>query len=193
MSTPRTTIRRPGGRTRRHTERIHAATVALLIDGGYAAVTFQTVAEQAAVSRATMYRRWLSRAGLVADAVRAAVTDAIEIPDTGSLHGDLSQILRHTASFITSPIGAAALAAGLEIGFGDDAEERRDLWDRRSEDFAPVFDTARARGEIDSDFDDEAVLAMTAGAVYHRILVMGRPVDDDWITRVVDRAVGPVS
>ncbi|HRE00510.1 MAG TPA: TetR-like C-terminal domain-containing protein, partial [Ilumatobacteraceae bacterium] len=99
--------------------------------------------------------------------------------------GDLMRILAQTAAFITSPVGAAALAAGLEIGFGDDAGERRALWDGRAIDFAPVFERARERGEIDDRFDDEAVLAMTAGAVYHRVLAMGRHVDDAWISRVV--------
>lgn len=192
MSAPDLTPRRPGGRTQRHTERIRSATVALLLDGGYAAVTFQAVAEQAGVSRATMYRRWPSRAALVAEAVRVAVSDAIAIPDTGSLRGDLVDILRSTASFISSPIGTAALMAGLEIGFGEDAHERRRLWDRRAKDFESVFDRARSRGEIDEDFDHEAVLAMTAGAVYHRVIAMGRPVDEQWIQRVVDQALGPV-
>lgn len=179
---------RPGGRTRRHTDRIHAATVRLLVAGGYQAVTFQAVAESAQVSRATMYRRWSSRAALVSDAVGSAVTSAIEVPDTGSFRGDLTRILAQTAAFITSPVGSAAIAAGLEIGLGDDAGERRALWDSRAIDFAPVFHRARIRGEIDDDFDDEAVLAMAAGAVYHRVLAMGRPVDDAWIARVVRRA-----
>ena len=43
---------RPGGRTAEVTQRVFAATMDLLVVGGFEAVTFQEVAERAGVGRA---------------------------------------------------------------------------------------------------------------------------------------------
>ena len=107
---------RPGGRTAEHTRRITDATLDLLLDGGLGAVTFQAVAERADVGRATMYRRWSTPAHLVVDAIRSVAADRIEIADTGTLLGDLTAVLGQIGEFIISPVGRAAVIAGLQIG-----------------------------------------------------------------------------
>ena len=70
------------------------------------AVTFQAVAERAAVGRATMYRRWPSPAHLAVDAIRARSSDDIKVADHGSLAGDLTAVLRQIGSFIVTQWGA---------------------------------------------------------------------------------------
>jgi AcrR family transcriptional regulator len=71
---------------------IHEATRAQLAERGYAGVTFEGVARRARTSRSVLYRRYRSRAQMVADALGALRWQ----PDwmtTGTLRQDLLLIL----------------------------------------------------------------------------------------------------
>jgi AcrR family transcriptional regulator len=73
-------------------ERILDAALEVLAEHGYDGMTIDMVAARVATARATVYRRWASKADLVVDAVahlsRSDVGPA-ELPDTGTLRGDL--------------------------------------------------------------------------------------------------------
>lgn len=181
--------RRPGGRTRELTERITTATLDLLVEEGYEAVTFAAVAERAGVGRATMYRRWASTAELVGEAIRRVAADEIRIRDLGSLGDDLTDVLTQIGAFITSPVGRAALAAGLTRP-DPPSDATAAGWARRWADVRPVFDRAIARGELSAGVDADALFAAAAGAVYFRTLVMGEPVDRAWIARSLAAVLG---
>jgi AcrR family transcriptional regulator len=179
-------VRRPGGRTHDHSVRIFNCVLEILGAEGYAALTFQNVAEKAEVSRSTLYRRWPTRADMVLDAIATSIYGRIQIADTGSLAGDLKATLTQMGRVLMSPVGAGALAAVAEIGRGaPESEHRRQMWDKRFADFSPLFENARRRGEIAKSFDTEAALAMLAGGLYYRVLVMARDVDKAWIDRMV--------
>ena len=69
---------------------IFAAVVALLVEAGYDKLTFDAVATAVRASKATLYRRWPTKADLVLDAVAAQLAAEPERDDdTGSLRGDL--------------------------------------------------------------------------------------------------------
>ena len=92
MSTEHRTAaeRRPPGRPR--SERSHLAivraTLELLTEVGYQRLTMEQVQRRAGVGKATIYRRWDSKAELVKDAIQY-VSAELPIPDTGSLRGGL--------------------------------------------------------------------------------------------------------
>ncbi len=162
--------------------------MALLVEGGIDALTFQNVAERAGVSRATMYRRWPSPAHLAADVIRATASDAIEIVDTGSLTGDLTSVMRSIGAFLATSVGRAAVIAGMQI----DVTEAGELggWSERWVQVVPIFDRALERGELAPAIDVPALFAALAGPLYFRTIVMGRLVDDDWIERVLATVLG---
>lgn len=183
-------MRRPGGRTAQTSKKIFDAVFDLLIEGGYAAVTFQAVAERANVGRATIYRRWTDPGSLVAEAVRARAAEQIVAPDTGSLRGELKDVLGQIVQFITSPIGRAALLAS----FGDqtrdsDALPHEARWATRWQDIEPIFKRAKARGEMAADADSEILFAQLAGAIYFRLFVISSLPDDSWIERILDQSL----
>ena len=71
-------------------EAILEATRALLVEGGYGAVSMDKVAANAGVGTQTVYRRWPSKAPMVAEAVMQAYTlTEFTLPDTGDLVEDL--------------------------------------------------------------------------------------------------------
>ena len=182
--------RRPGGRTADVSKRIEEATLGLLVEGGFDAVTFQEVAKRADVGRATLYRRWESPAALVQDAVLQFVEAEVVAGDAGSLRADLDALLRQIATFLSGPIGKAAMIASLVAPRGeDDKTIEASVWPSRSAAIEPIFERAKQRGELAAETDFEALFANVAGALYFRIIVMGAAIDDECIGRVLDAAL----
>ena len=61
------------------------ATLELLLDAGYDRLTMDAVAARARASKATLYRRWSTKASLVVDAlIRSKHSPELGDPDTGS-------------------------------------------------------------------------------------------------------------
>lgn len=178
-------VRRPGGRTAEVSQRIFDTVIEILVRGGLAECTFQSIAAEAGVDRSTLYRRWPDRASLVLDAIAARIDVDVALSDTGTLDGDLSHALRQLARFLGSPVGRAALHAVTESSSSAKDKFQRELWDRRWLAINALFQRAIARGEMAPTADCEAILGAAAGAMYFRILVAGRPINSEWIDRVL--------
>ena len=87
------------GRKRDHTRDrvILDSTLAVLAEQGYEGTTIDLVAGHAGMARATVYRRWPTKADLVVDAVSQMSQGDVEVgqlPDTGTLRGDMVAMIR---------------------------------------------------------------------------------------------------
>src|SRR5258707_14798249 len=69
-----------------------AVTLQLLQQHGYDRLTLDAVATTAHASKATLYRRWPTKAELVLAAFVEGVRQVAVVPDTGTLRGDLLQM-----------------------------------------------------------------------------------------------------
>ena len=111
---------------RRGSAREHAildAAVQLLAETGYERITVDQIAARAGASKATMYRRWPSKAELVGDALRRhAESGSPRATDTGSLRGDLIAAVDGMTRSITGRDGPALL--GLVEAVRDHADLR---------------------------------------------------------------------
>ena len=78
------------------------AAIDILAETGYDRMTMDMVATRAKTGKATIYRRWSSKARLVRDALVSMSSQSVELkklPDTGTLKGDLlASLTRPTAS-----------------------------------------------------------------------------------------------
>ena len=83
--------------------------MAALVEHGYESLNVEDVAQRAGVHKTTVYRRWPTKAELVADAVRERSADRVEVPDTGSLAGDLQALARAVVASIGSAEGSAMI------------------------------------------------------------------------------------
>lgn len=70
-------------------EVIVAAAAELLVGLSYDAVSIDAIAARAGVGKASIYRRWPSKAALVLDTVRSRQLPLGPARDTGSLRGEL--------------------------------------------------------------------------------------------------------
>jgi AcrR family transcriptional regulator len=156
-----------GGRSTRVVEQVLVATVSELAESGYRAFRMDRVSAAAGVNKTTIYRRWPTKALLVAAAVawmRRLVHD-VPLPDTGSLERDLSGAFRRRMSFKDRVEGRAwarllAEKHDPEVGaiIGDAVKERSDAW------YAMVT-RAIARGELPDGTDPRLLLTMLGAVV----------------------------
>lgn len=171
---------------------IHAAVLAELTEGGYASLTMERVAERAGAGKASLYRRWNSRAELVRDTAYHSLRDADGAPDTGSLRGDLVAALSQTAALLTGPLGAA-LRAVLSETLADDRVEMRELSLGRGRRLMhDIVQRAVSRGEVRADAVTDLRLDVGQALLRDRFLFRDSAIDADTAVRIVDEVLIPL-
>ena len=167
-----------------------AATLDLLAERGITATTIEAVAERSGVAKTTIYRQWGGQPELVLDAIGTTVTPPTD-PDTGTLRGDLLDLLGGLADALNTSPAAGLLPALIEAAERDPAFAA--LHHREAAQRHQVVLTAIARGidrgELTPDADPADVLDMVAGPVFYRRLVSSGAVDRAFAQRIVDRVV----
>ena len=167
---------RPRVEGERESEILDAA-LDLLCRVGYDRMTMDAVATEARASKATLYRRWSTKSSLVVDAI-LRTKEALQVPevDTGNLRDDLVQMACGHGGLSDSR-SADIMAAMVTALHHDPA-------------FAEEF---RARGEITADLDLDLLSPALAGIILHRGFVLGQPVDEKTVARVVDEIIMPAA
>jgi AcrR family transcriptional regulator len=170
---PRRTPGRP--RSEESHRAIIRATLELLLDAGYRALTMEGVSARAGVGKATIYRRWSSKHELVRDAIVFMHDDAVA-PDTGSLRGDYEGMASRVLS-AAHRSGAATLMPRLLGEVANDPELRtifyENLVEPRRAQMRTILRRAVDRGEIRDDVDVELMIDLFAGPVVYRLLITG--------------------
>lgn len=179
MQSDHSTVR-PVGRGAKVRAAVHAATLAELVDKGYAALTVENIAQRAGVHKTTVYRRWKDRESLLTDALAEHMALDIPVPDTGAIESDLRALARSIVEAFTSPTGQAILAAMFTgaAHLPEIAAARRHVFDDRLARGEPVVTRATERGELPRDTDPVELLKTLAAPIYLRLLITAEPVDE---------------
>ncbi|MFI5808018.1 TetR/AcrR family transcriptional regulator [Streptomyces sp. NPDC051561] len=172
--------RRPGGRTARTRTAVRDAVLTGLSEHGYPGLTVEYVAEHSGVHKTTLYRRWGSLEGMVADALDMAGEDNWTPPDTGSLEGDLRALARGTAESFADPAQAAAPTAFVAAAFQSPqaAEALRAFYTERFSRCEALVTRAVARGEAAPGTDAGAVVRALSAPLFLRLFITREPVDE---------------
>jgi AcrR family transcriptional regulator len=168
-----------GPRSVQVVESVRAATLAELARTGFAGLTIDAVAKGANVNRTTIYRRWPTKAALLAAVAEPLLRSYDEDPDTGSLSGDfmvLMGTIRHNAAL---PEGQA-LSAAINSGSTELLDLLRAVIERALGPFRRALDRAVERGELDraADLDVTAHLAFY-GTVFWQQAHGSPPTDEE--------------
>ena len=133
---------------------IRSAAMDLLAEGGYARLTMEQVAARARVSKDSLYRRFPDKLALVCDALAHRARAVPEVPDTGSLPGDMRAFLR---GLLASRNAAERALAGVSSEIITNPELRaawhRGLGGMLAGCVREVVTRAAARGELSADAD----------------------------------------
>ena len=172
------------------------ATVALVGETGYAALSVDAIARRARTSKPAIYRRWPSKAHLVHEAV-FPIDATSELPDTGSLAGDVREMLRRTVAVLSTPAARAALP-GLVGEMAADLTLHAALLARfdaiLSRGITARLQDAAARGEVRPDVTAADLVEAVAGIAFLALLTRATTLDDAWVERtatLITRGIGP--
>lgn len=171
---------RPIGRGAKVRAAVHAATLAELLDKGYAALSVENVAQRAGVHKTTVYRRWTDRDSLLVDALAEHLATDIPVPDTGTIETDLRALARSLVQTFTGRTRQAILAAMFTgaAHLPEIAAARRHVFDDRLARAEPVVIRAIERGELARDTDAAELFKTLVAPIYLRLLITAEPVDE---------------
>jgi len=186
-------------RQRRRGEELEAALLEAawdeLAEAGFAKLTMESVAARAKTGVAVLYRRWPNKDELVLAAIgHYGRTRPVEIPDTGTLRGDMLALLRAINDARNSfTVVVSATFAGLQSSSGlTPAEVRARIIENRPVWSHEVYRRAQERGEIDQEKVPSAVLTMPFDLMRHDMLMTLKPASADRITTIVDELFLPL-
>jgi AcrR family transcriptional regulator len=90
------------------------AALVLLVEQGFAGLSMEGIAARAGVGKATIYRRWKSKAEVVVEALRTHVCPFGELPDSGDVRKDLAAMYRGMLETLQGADGAIMAAFTAE-------------------------------------------------------------------------------
>jgi AcrR family transcriptional regulator len=144
----------------------------LLVEDGLEGIELTAVAQRAGAGKSTVYRRWGSVPGLVADLLVDMADTSSPRPSTGALRTDLlaqAKLIRRTLADerqgrLFKAIIAAATCDALT------ANALASFYRRRIDEMSPVVTDAVARGEAPPGTDPAEVIRQVSAPLYYRFL-----------------------
>jgi AcrR family transcriptional regulator len=189
------TRRRPGGRAARVREAVHRAVLDIVAEQGVDKVGIPEVSRRAGVRDSSIYRRWGTRENLILDVLLAASERTLPVPDTGTLHGDLTTFATALIGYLDAPLGHGLARA---LAFVTDTEEigeaRKLFWDSRRRAAEVMITRAVTRGELPPGTDARIAIELLIAPIHFRNLLTREGSDAELADRLatyVIRALHP--
>ncbi|MEU2353933.1 TetR/AcrR family transcriptional regulator [Streptomyces misionensis] len=179
--------RRRGTRGPAQDETVSAAIEAAAFDelaaAGWRRLAMDAVARRAGVGKAALYRRWESKEAMLLDLVARLVRREVpEVPDTGTLAGDVRGFLDLTVTQTADPrvVRIAVDLLGESVRNPALAESLRlAVLAPRREAAAAMLRRAVGRGELPVGLDSELGTDLLISPLLLRLLLPGAPPVDD--------------
>jgi AcrR family transcriptional regulator len=198
----RNVLRRARADPARLDPQLDAAILRAALEGfaehGYDRVSMDEIAARAHVGKAAIYRRWPSKAAVGAAAIAwwRGQWGLVEIPDTGSLRGDVEALIAMIPHFDDADLSMFGVILGVATAASRDAalaaalDEHVLAWPRQV--LGAVFDAAIARGEIPPGRD----LSLVPDAIFGLSVLQAirrKPGDRAFYRRVFEDIVLPLA
>ena len=169
-----------------------AVTLQLLQEHGYDGLTVDAVASAARASKATVYRRWPSKAQLVLAAFTEGVRQVAVPPNTGTLRGDLLQLGEICGQQVhqhASTIRAVLVEASRHPELNDALQHQ--FIEQREALMQHILRQAVERGEIaDAAITDE-LWDLLPGYLIFRSIIPSRPPTRRTVQALIDNFLIP--
>lgn len=169
-----------------------AVTLELLQEHGYDRLSVDAVATTARASKATLYKRWPTKAELVLAAFVEGTRHVGVDPDTGTLRGDLLKLGETIRAHVGTHAGTIR-AVLVEVSRSSDlaATMQEQFLDQRKALMSHVLARAVDRGEISSTAVTEDLWDVLPGYLIFRTLLNGRAPSRRTVTDLVDNVLIP--
>lgn len=153
---------------------------------GYRALSLERVARRAGVGKAALYRRWPSKPAMVEDALETVGVTITELPDTGSLAGDVRLLLRSFRRVLRHPL-VRRIVPDLHAENGRSTELEAvlaRLAAARRTRAAEIITRAVIRGELPASVDAALAADLLAAPLYWRMIVTRETADRPYLERL---------
>lgn len=150
----------------------------------------EDVAALANVNKTTVYRRWPTKAELVSAAVRATVGFGEPLPDTGTLRGDLVELVRRTLDYLSKPDGIAIIRLITIEKHDPDIERLADtLREESRKSRVQLIERAKDRGLVPREVDSLLMVDAIFTTIHTRAIKWRETIEPETIERLVDLVV----
>ena len=169
-----------------------AVTLGLLQQEGYDGLTVDAVAAAARASKATVYRRWPTKAELVLAAFIEGVRQVAVAPETGTLRDDLLQMGETICEQVrahASTMRAVLVEVSRNPALNDVMQHQ--FLDQRKALFKHVLGQAVERGEIDAADITDDLWDLMPGYLIFRSIWSGRTPTRRTVQSLVDDVMIP--
>ena len=169
-----------------------AVTLQLLQEHGYDGLTVDAVAATARASKATVYRRWPSKAELVLAAFMEGIRQVAVPPETGALRGDLLRLgemiciqgQQHAGTIRAVLVEISRNPALNDVMQHQFIEQRKALMDH-------ILAQAVDRGEIDQAAINDELWDLLPHYLIFRSIMPGKPPTEHTVEALVDEVIIP--
>ena len=169
-----------------------AVTLQLLQEHGYDRLTVDAVATTARASKATLYRRWPTKAELVLAAFVEGTRQVAVDPDTGTLRGDLLRLGEAICAHVSTHAGTIrAVLVEMSRSAELNAMMQEQFLDQRKALMEHVLARAVDRGEIDASAITEDLWDVLPGYLIYRSILTGRAAVQQTVRDLVDNVTHP--
>jgi AcrR family transcriptional regulator len=168
------------------------ATLQLLQEHGYDRLTIDAVAAMTHASKATVYRRWPSKAELVLAAFIEGCRQVAVAPGTGTLRGDLlrlGEVICQHARQQAGAIRAVMVEMSRHPALHDAMQN--EFLDQRKALIQEVLHEAADRGEIDHAVISDELWDLLPGYLIFRSIMPNRPPTAHTVQALVDDVIIP--
>ena len=178
-------------RVLRSRDRVLTTAYELLSESGVAGFTIDEVARRSGVAKTTIYRHWPTREALVIDAC-SRITAEQEVPDTGSLQGDVTAILANIAHLLGTARWSSVLPSIVDAAERDPefADIHSNIQHGHAAPLREVIERAADRGEISATADRSSMVAALLGPLFYRRWFSREPLDDEFVKTVTAIVIG---
>jgi AcrR family transcriptional regulator len=188
---------RPSGRPRsmEADRAILRAALELCAAEGFEGTTVEAVAARAGVGKATVYRRYPNRVGLVVAAATEVCCGLADHADTGSVREDLRLVAHGIVQTVRSDLTRAMLVqiAAAAARLPELRAAQHQFVATRRTVAVTAIRKGIARGELRSDTDPDLMADLIAAPLLHRAVTLGDAVDECYGDALVDAAIAAFS
>jgi AcrR family transcriptional regulator len=169
-----------------------AVTLQLLQEHGYDRLTVDAVATTARASKATVYRRWPSKAELVLAAFIEGIRQVAVAPETGTLRGDLLRLGEGVCQEVRQHAGTLR-AVLVEISRNPALNDvmQHQFIEQRKALIRHVLAQAVDRGEMQAAAINDELWDLLPGYLIFRSLTPGPPPTRQTVQSLVDDVLLP--
>jgi AcrR family transcriptional regulator len=178
------------------TEAIRQAFFSELAESGYGRLSIEAVARRATVGKPAIYRRWRSKQDMAVALISEVAWAHLDMPDTGTLRGDVIAFLRAEYAVLTDPLAKAIIPDLLsEANRNPDlaAALLRTVREPRRTRAGAIIRRAIERGEVADTLNPDLALDVLAGPLYWRLTVVHQPINDEELVQLAELVMGALT